>query len=257
MNHFSSVLITGASAGIGFAIAEALAEEEITLILTSNALKELEELKNALEKKGCQAKIETRFMDVASKDSIQNVFSSIDANGQCIDVLINNAGLALGGKKPLVENELFEIDAMVDVNVKGYLYVTKIFLPMLLKQEKAHIINMGSITGEHSYAGGVVYSASKAAVHSFSEGLRMELVATPVRVTNIEPGMVRTDFHRQRFNGDAKKADEIYEGIVPLEAKDVSDAVVYALKAPLRVQVSEIALYPTNQANVCSISRKK
>lgn len=240
------VFISGASSGIGEASARRFAAEGAVLLLCARKMTKLDTLKAQLEK-DCDARIYTYELDVRDKNAIDEVFDSIPEELRNIDILINNAGLALGLDK-VQESSLEDFDTVIDTNIKGLLYLTRKVVPTMVKNQKGHVINMGSLAGVAAYPGGAVYCASKAAVKFISDGLRMDIVDTPIRVTNIQPGMVETNFSVIRFHGDKDKADNVYRGIKPLTAEDIADIVIYAASVPEHVQICEVTVTATHQA---------
>jgi NADP-dependent 3-hydroxy acid dehydrogenase YdfG len=248
-----TVLITGASSGIGEACARLFAREGWTLLLTARRAERLETLaRDLVEHYGVE--VRWQVLDVREKDAC---FHFLQAWGDPpVDVLINNAGLARGLSK-LVDNDPEDWDAMIDTNVKGLLWVTRTVVKGMIERGlPAHVVNIGSIAGTQAYPNGAVYCASKAAVKFLSDGLRMDVVEHPIRVTNIQPGLVETEFSVVRFAGDESKAKSVYEGIVPLSGDDVANAVWYAVSAPGHVQVAEITLLATHQASATVVHRK-
>lgn len=241
------VLITGASAGIGLACAELLAARGCHLILAARRNDRLATLAERLiQMHGIQ--VQTVTVDVAQRDSVDAAFSTLGARLGAISILINNAGLALGTE--LLQNASpDDWDAMIDTNIKGLLLTTKLCLPGI-KNHRGHIINLGSVAGRWVYPGGAVYCASKFAVRAITEGLRMDLLGSGVRVTNIAPGMVETEFSKVRFRGDEDKASAVYRGMTPLNPLDVAEAVVWSLERPGHVNIQELVIYPTDQASV-------
>lgn len=248
------VLITGATSGIGEGCAHKFASEGFNLILNGRNEARLNELKKELEAK-YQIEVLPLVFDVRHRESIIEALKSLNGNWVNIDVLINNAGLVFGVDKEY-EGDLDEWDVMIDTNIRGLLAVTRLVTPGMVKRGKGHIINIGSIAGEAAYPGGSVYCATKAAVKSLSDGLRIDLVDTPLRVTNIKPGMVQTNFSVVRFRGDKEKADNFYRGLQPLTGTDIAETVYYAVSAPAHVQIAEILVMPTNQATA-SIAYKE
>ena len=187
-------------------------------------------------------------LDVRDRQAVEEAIDTLPENWKKIDILLNNAGGALGLEK-LHEGDPSDWDTMIDTNIKGLLYLTRKIVPLMLKyQLKGHVVNVGSIAGIAAYPNGAVYCATKAAVHCLSDGLRMDLVDKPIRVTNIQPGMTETNFSNVRFHGDEKKAEAVYAGIKPLTADDIADIVIYATSAPDHVQICEVTVTPTNQA---------
>ncbi len=238
-------LITGATAGIGRACAEVLASRGCSLVITGRRVDRLNEIASQLgERHG--VKVTPLAFDLASRDQVERAFASVDLSH--LTILINNAGLARGTDR-VQEASLDDFDAMVDTNVKGLLYVTRACLPYLVKNGEGHVVNLGSVAGRWVYPGGAVYCATKFAVRALSEGLRMDLMGTSVRVTNIEPGMVETEFSEVRF-GDKEKAKAVYRGLKPLNADDIADTIVWCLERPAHVNIQELVIYPTAQAGV-------
>lgn len=250
------VFISGASSGIGKSCAEAFAQAGAKLILCARNREKVSLLANELKAKH-QTDVLALELDVQDKLAVNEVIDSLPEGWQKIDILINNAGLALGLEK-LHEGQLADWDAMIDTNIKGLLYLTRKVVPNMLKyQLNGHVVNIGSAAGIHAYPGGAVYCATKAAVRFISDGLRMDVVDTPIRVTNIQPGMVHTNFSAVRFHGDQQKADGVYTGITPLAPGDIADIVVYAASAPAHVQICEVTVTPTHQATGRVIHKEK
>lgn len=247
------VLITGATSGIGEACARAFAELGCKLIITGRQLFRLQVLASDLMAYGCS--VFFFELDVTKKDSIQNFVSKLPDSWKEIDILVNNAGLALG-LEPLQEGNIEDWDTMIDTNIKGLLYVTRQIVPWMIERQKGHVINMGSLAGVNAYPNGAVYCASKAAVKTLTDGLRMDLVHTPIRVTNIQPGLVDTNFSITRFHGDKERAERVYKGIEALNAEDIAEIVTYVASAPKHVQISEVTVMPTQQASSMVIHRK-
>lgn len=241
------VFVSGASSGIGKACAERFAKAGAKLILCARSVDKITALAEQM-KTLYQTESLVIGLDVRNREAVLSAIQSLPADWQAIDILINNAGGALGMEK-LQEGNLDDWDAMIDTNVKGLLYLTRAIVPLMLKYElNGHVVNIGSIAGIHAYPGGAVYCACKAAVQFISDGLRMDVIDTPIRVTNIQPGMVQTDFSKVRFHGDEKKAAEVYEGIKALSAEDIADIIVYAASVPPHVQICEVTVTPTHQA---------
>ncbi|WP_297596390.1 SDR family NAD(P)-dependent oxidoreductase [uncultured Cetobacterium sp.] len=249
-----TVLITGATKGIGRSCALAYAEKGANLILTARSSDLLDSLKEELMRK-YGIKVYTLTMDVRISKDVEEKINSLPESFKKIDILINNAGLALGLDKVYLTSPT-DIDTVVDTNVKGMLYVTSAVVPLMLKHKSGHIINIGSIAGDSAYAGGAVYCATKAAVKSFSDGLRIDLVDTNIKVTNIKPGLVETEFSKVRFKGDVEKASNPYKGIDPLTPDDVADVIIYTTALPENVQLSEITITPNHQADGRTVHRK-
>lgn len=241
-------LITGATSGIGKSCAEKFASFGMNLIITGRRENLLIELKKELEAKyGIEVKI--LVFDVKNSFEVVSKIDSLEDRWKNIDVLVNNAGLALGLDK-LYENSNEDIDTVIDTNVKGLLYVTNAVVPLMLKRDiPATIINIGSVAGDAAYVGGAVYCATKAAVKILSDGLRIDLVGTKIKVTDIKPGLVETNFSVVRFKGDKQRADNVYKGIEPLTPDDVADTVLYVANLPTNVHISELTVLCNNQAD--------
>ena len=240
------VLITGASSGIGEGCARKFASEGARLILNARSVDKLEALAQELkEKYGTDSYIMP--FDVRDRKAASEALASLPAEWQAIDVLINNAGLVIGVDKEH-EGDLDEWDIVIDTNIKSLLSMTRMVVPGMVERGRGHIINIGSIAGDAAYPGGSVYCATKAAVKALSDGLRIDLVDTPLRVTNIKPGMVETNFSVIRFRGDKDKADNVYKGIRPLTGKDIAEVAYFAASAPEYMQIAEVLVMPTNQA---------
>ena len=243
------VFITGASSGIGEGCARKFAKEGWNLILNARTVSKLEELKAELEKEyGIQVCVLP--FDVRDRKQAAAALEALPEEWKSIDVLINNAGLVIGVDKEF-EGSLDEWDIMIDTNIRGLLAMTRLVVPGMVERGCGHIINIGSIAGDAAYPGGSVYCATKAAVKALSDGLRIDLVDTPLRVTNIKPGMVETNFTVVRY-----RADNFYKGIRPLTGDDIAETVYYAASAPAHIQIAEVLLMPTYQATG-TISYKK
>lgn len=239
------IFITGATSGIGEACARKFAEMGSNLILNGRNTEKLEALKEELTARGVE--VLTLPFDVRNRGEMRRAVDSLEGKWQQIDVLVNNAGLVLGMDKEH-EGSLDEWDIVIDTNIKALLAMTRMIVPGMVERQRGHIINIGSIAGDAAYAGGSVYCATKAAVKALSDGLRIDLVDTPLRVTNVKPGMVETNFSVVRFRGDKDKADAVYNGIRPLTGEDIADVVYYAASAPEHVQIAEVLVMPTYQA---------
>ncbi len=247
------VFITGATSGIGEGCARKFAAMGSDLILNGRNTEKLESLKQELSAQGVD--VLTLPFDVRDRNAMRKAVESLSGKWKNIDVLINNAGLVIGLDKEF-EGNLDEWDIVIDTNIKGLLAMTRMIVPGMVERKCGHIINIGSIAGEAAYPGGSVYCATKAAVKALSDGLRIDLVDTPLRVTNIKPGMVETNFTVVRYRGDKKRADEFYKGIHVLNGDDVAEVVYFAASAPAHVQIAEVLVMPTNQATG-TISYKK
>lgn len=250
-----TVFITGASSGIGKGCARKFAKEGWNLILNARNESKLKELKSELESEYPEIEIYLLPFDVRNREQIKAALEALPSEWKTIDVLVNNAGLVIGVDKEF-EGNLDEWDIVIDTNIKGLLAMTRLVVPGMVECGRGHIINIGSIAGDAAYPGGSVYCATKAAVKALSDGLRIDLVDTPLRVTNIKPGMVETNFTVVRYRGDKDAADNFYKGIRPLTGEDVAETVYFAASAPEHIQIAEVLLMPTYQATG-TISYKK
>jgi 3-hydroxy acid dehydrogenase / malonic semialdehyde reductase len=244
------VLITGASSGIGEACARAFAGAGARLILAARRVDRLQAL-------AAQLGVPTHLivLDVRDQPAVARAIESLPAEWRAIDVLVNNAGLSRGLAR-LQEYDLTDIDEMVDTNVKGLLYVTRAVLPGMVARNRGHVINIGSIAGHWTYPNGAVYCASKAAVKSISEGMKMDLLGTTVRVTSVDPGLVETEFSQVRFHGDKERARKVYEGIKPLNGDDVADVVLWCATRPAHVNINDVVMMPVAQASATQVHRQ-
>ena len=245
-------LITGATSGIGKATAEAFADSGIDLIICGRRQERLDEVSKTLSEK---VKVTTLLFDVRDKGGVLAMIGSLPDEWKNIDILVNNAGNA-HGMGSLAEGETDDWDAMIDGNVKGLLYVSKAIIPLMLEQGKGHIVNISSIAGKQTYANGAVYCASKAAVEVLSEGMRLELTQHGIKITNVAPGAVETEFSLVRFKGDEDRAEKVYQGFEPLQAEDIADAILYAVNAPGRVTIADITILAGAQSAATVIHRK-
>ena len=248
-----TILITGASSGIGEGCARKFASQGARLILNSRSADKLTALAEELKEK-YDAECYLMPVDVCNRESAAAALNALPQEWKSIDVLINNAGLAIGVDKEY-EGNLDEWDVVIDTNVKALLSMTRLVVPGMIERGRGHIINIGSIAGDAAYPGGSVYCATKAAVKALSDGLRIDLVDTPLRVTNIKPGLVETNFSVVRFRGDKEKADNVYRGIKPLNGDDIAEVVYFAASAPEHMQVAEILVMPTYQATGSIVSK--
>jgi hypothetical protein len=247
-----TVLITGATSGIGLGCARKFAANGDRLILTGRNSQKLETIKEELESKGTA--VLTLSFDVRDREAAAKAIANLPSEWQQIDVLVNNAGLALG-LEPEFEGNFDDWETMIDTNIKGLLTMTRLIVPAMVKRNFGHIINIGSVAGDAAYAGGNVYCATKAAVKALSDGLRIDVANTAVRVTNLKPGLVETNFSNIRFHGDEARAANVYKGIKPLTGDDIADVAVYATNAPAHVQIAEVLILATHQASGSVISR--
>jgi NADP-dependent 3-hydroxy acid dehydrogenase YdfG len=248
------VFITGSTGGIGEACAYKFAAQGFSLLLNGRDLRKLESLRQDLVEKHKVA-VHLLPFDVRDREIARKAIDELPEQWQPIDLLINNAGLVLGVDKEFEANPE-DWDIVIDTNIKGLLAVTRWVVPGMIARGKGHIINIGSIAGDAAYAGGSVYCATKSAVKALSDGLRIDLVDTPLRVTNIKPGMVETHFSITRFRGDTAKADAVYAGLQPLTGEDIAETVYFAATAPPHVQIAEVLLMPTNQATATVVHRR-
>jgi NADP-dependent 3-hydroxy acid dehydrogenase YdfG len=245
-------LITGASAGIGEATAWQLGRQGYHLVLLARREERLLQLRQQIEKE-LSVSVITASVDVSDEKSVENFIRTHAADLAKVDVLVNNAGLAKGVGK-LSEGKLADWDVMIDTNVKGLLRLTRAVLPGFMAKKQGHVVNLGSVAGRWVYPGGAVYCATKFAVRAISEGLRLDLLGTGIRVTNIEPGMVHTEFSRVRFE-DETKAEQVYAGMKPLTANDIAETIGWVVSRPAHVNIQELVIYPTDQASVRDVHR--
>jgi 3-hydroxy acid dehydrogenase / malonic semialdehyde reductase len=250
----SVVFITGASSGIGEACAFAFAREGARLLLSARRLNLLEEMKPKLLDAGA-ADVHVFVLDVRDRAAVESAVEKLPDAWRAIDILVNNAGLSRGLDK-LYEGKAEDWDEMIDTNVKGLLYVTRAVTPGMVARGKGHVISLGSTAGEITYPNGAVYCASKAAERAINDGLREDVLGTPVRVTSVDPGMVETDFSLVRFRGDAERAAKVYQGLIPLTPTDVADAIVWAATRPAHVNIARISMTTIDQANSLLFNRK-
>ena len=249
------VFITGASSGIGEASAFAFAAEGARLLLAARRLERFQELTPKLKDAGA-ANVHTFSLDVRNAAQVQSQLDALPEEWKAIDILVNNAGLSRGLEK-LYEGKLQDWDEMIDTNVKGLLYVTRAVVPGMVARGRGHVVNLGSTAGELTYPNGAVYCGSKAAEHAINDGLRQDLLGTPVRVTSIDPGMVETEFSQVRFHGDKERAAKVYQGLTPLQPSDVADAIVWAATRPAHVNIVRVLLTSIDQANSLLFNRKQ
>lgn len=247
-----TVFITGATSGIGRACAEIFASKGYRLVICGRRKDRLEDFYHSWQN---ITDIHILVFDVRKREAVQEAVASLPKNFQQIDILINNAGNAHG--LDLFQNGSHaDWDSMIDINVKGLIYVTEAILPLMLPYGKGHIINIGSIAGREVYPKGNVYCASKSAVHAFTEGLRLDLNGTGIKVSMVNPGLVETEFSLVRFKGDAERAAQVYKGLQPLTAGDVADVIWWVAQAPRHVNIAETLLLPLDQASATVVHRK-
>ena len=250
-----TVMITGASSGIGAACAEAFAPHVERLILTARRVDRLEAMAAQL----CDnydAEIRIAGLDVRSRDAVEATLADLEADDSPIDILVNNAGLARG-LATVQDGLVSDWEEMIDTNLKGLLYVTRAVARTMITRRSGHIINIGSIAGHEVYGNGAVYCATKHAVAAVSRGLAIDTLGTGVRVSSVDPGLVETEFSLVRFHGDQKRADKVYDGLTPLTATDVADAVLFCATRPAHANVREMVLMPTDQASATDVFRRE
>jgi 3-hydroxy acid dehydrogenase/malonic semialdehyde reductase len=248
-----TAIITGATAGIGEATAIEFANLGFTLILTGRRKERLTKLKAELESK-YKISVSIHSFDIRVKAEVEN-FCRHEIGDISIDVLVNNAGLA-SGLSPLHEGDVDDWEKMIDTNVKGLLYITREIAPRMVAQQSGHIINVGSIAGVEVYPNGNVYCATKHAVKAISEGLRKELYDKGIKVTNVAPGMVETEFSIVRFYGDENRANTVYDGVEALAAKDIADCIAFAVTRPKHVNIADMLVLPTDQGSATQVIRR-
>ncbi|MGP1625738.1 SDR family NAD(P)-dependent oxidoreductase [Prevotella koreensis] len=246
-------LITGATSGIGQACARRFAQNGYAVIITGRNERKLSNLKKELEESGTM--VLSLIFDVRESDKAEAAISSLPEEWKAIDVLVNNAGLALGLDKEY-EGDPTDWNTMIDTNIKGLLTMTRLVVPSMVARNKGHVVNIGSVAGDAAYANGNVYCATKAAVKLITDGLRIDVADTAVRVTNVKPGLVETNFSNVRFHGDNARAENVYKGIKPLTGDDIADVVLYAANAPDHVQIAEVLVLATHQASGSVIHRE-
>lgn len=246
------VLVTGATSGIGRACARRFAEAGCRVIVNGRDAGRTQALCDEMASAG--AAVTAMVADVRDREALAAAIKSLPGEWREIDILVNNAGLALG-LEPEYEGDFTDWDVMIDTNIKGLLNATRLIVPGMVERGRGHVINIGSVAGDAAYAGGNVYCATKAAVKTITDGLRIDLAHTPVRVTNVKPGLVETNFSNVRFHGDTRRADNVYKGIKPLTGDDIADVVVYAASAPAHVQIAEVLVLATHQGSGSVIVR--
>ena len=247
------VMVTGATSGIGEACARKFARGGYNVIITGRRKEKLDTLRRELENMG--AEVLAMEFDVRERASARKAVDFLKGKWANINVLINNAGLALGLDKEY-EGSFEDWDTMIDTNIKGLLNMTRFVVPGMVERNEGHIINIGSVAGDAAYANGNVYCATKAAVKALSDGLRIDVAESNVRVTNLKPGLVQTNFSNVRFHGDDARAESVYKGVKPLTGDDIADVAFYAASAPAHVQIAEVLILATHQVNGSVIVRK-
>jgi NADP-dependent 3-hydroxy acid dehydrogenase YdfG len=241
------VFVTGASSGIGAATTLAFAAEGARMLLAARRADKLAEVASAALERGAEA-VHTISLDVRNRQAVQQAIGALPAEWAAIDVLVNNAGLSRGLEK-LYQGQIDDWEEMIDTNMKGLLYVTRAVVPGMVERGRGHVLNLGSTAGEMTYPGGAVYCATKAAERAINDGLREDLLGTPVRVTTVDPGMVETDFSLVRFHGDQERAAKVYKGIQPLVPEDIAEVIVWAASRPAHVNIARVVLTSVQQAN--------
>ncbi|HEY0154624.1 MAG TPA: SDR family oxidoreductase [Longimicrobium sp.] len=249
-----TVLITGASAGIGAACARAFAREGVRLVLAARRTERLQALAEEL-RAAHGTECHLIALDVRDGEAVAEALGGLPAEWAEVDVLVNNAGLGRGMEK-LQEGTPADWDEMIDTNVKGLLYTTRALVPGMVERGRGHVVNLGSVAGHEVYPGGAVYCATKHAVDAITRGLRMDLLGTGVRVSTVDPGMVETEFSVNRFRGDEERARRVYAGMTPLTPDDIADAVLWCATRPPHVNIDEIILKPTDQASATQVHRR-
>jgi len=248
-----AVCITGASSGIGAACASAFAREGCNLLLTARRKDRIDALAASLTRQHA-VRCHAMRLDVMRQEEVHRVFSSLPEDWRAIDILINNAGLARGLSR-LQEGSLQDWEEMIDTNIKGLLYVTRAVVPFMVQRGRGHIINIGSIAGHQVYPSGNVYCATKFAVNALTQGLKMDLLGTGIRVCSVSPGLVQTEFSEVRFRGDMERARQVYAHTRPLRPEDVAEVAVFCATRPPHVDISEVIVMPTDQASVHHVHR--
>lgn len=246
-------LVTGATAGFGEACATRFAKEGYDLVITGRRAERLEALKTQIEKE-YGVRVRTLAFDVRNKEAVESALNSLEDSWKTVDVLVNNAGLALD-LSPIDEGNTEDWDTMIDTNVKGLLYVSRAVMPWMKERKQGQIVNIGSTAAKTVYAKGNVYCASKAAVDAISQGMRIDLLPYNIKVTAVHPGAAETEFSLVRFKGDKSRAKDVYKGFTPLSAADVADVVYYCCSLPPHVCINDLVLTPTAQANAYYIQR--
>lgn len=246
-----TVLITGATSGIGRATARAFALNSFKLIICGRREDRLRELQDELSQR---TEVQTLLFDVRNRESVQRNINALPDEFKNIDILINNAGNA-HGLDPIQSGDLDDWDAMIDINVKGLLYVSKAVIPGMIERGHGHIINLGSVAGKENYPNGNVYCATKHAVDSITQSMRMDLHGTGIKVGAIHPGMVETEFSQVRFKGDAQRAATVYQGLHPLKPEDIADIIIFICTRAPHVNIADLLVFPTAQANATMVKR--
>ncbi len=248
------ILITGASSGIGTACAKIFAGAGAKLILAARRLERLQELADSL-RQDFNTEVHLLKLDVRDRSAVESAISTLPSPWSDIDILINNAGLSRGLDK-LHEGSFTDWEEMIDTNIKGLLYLSRYVVPGMVSRGRGHVVNLGSIAGHQTYPGGNVYCGTKAAVRAISEGLKQDLLGTPVRVTSVDPGMVETEFSQVRFHGNTQRANQVYQGLTPLTGDDVADVIFFCVTRSPHVNINEVVLMPVDQASATLVNRR-
>ncbi|KAI8337180.1 hypothetical protein BC941DRAFT_426939 [Chlamydoabsidia padenii] len=251
-----TVFITGASAGIGLATAHEFAKAGSNLILTARRMDRLTSLKQELQDTFAGIQVHTMGLDMRDKPRIDKAVADLPESFKQVDVLVNNAGLVIG-MDPVESVTEEAYDTMFNTNVKGLVFLTQAILPIMKKRQQGHVINMGSVAGKEAYPGGSIYCGTKHAVEAITRSLLFELMETPIRVSQICPGMVETEFSKVRFGGDSQKAADVYDGMTPLMGQDIAELVVFTASRPPHVNICDMLVFPTAQASARMVHRKK
>lgn len=247
-------IITGATAGIGRATAEILAKNDYDIIITGRRVEKLDELEEQIRLK-TEADVLSLAFDIRDQDEVIKACEQLTGKWAYVDVLVNNAGLA-AGMSHIHEGSVDDWDQMIDTNIKGLLYITRNISPGMVKRQKGHIINIGSIAGKEAYEKGNVYNATKFAVDGLTQGMRIDLVDHGIKVTSIDPGAVETEFSLVRFKWDSEKADQVYDGFTPLYAEDIAETILFVVTRPPHVNIDDMVIMPTAQGRSRKINRK-
>ena len=249
-----TAIVTGATAGIGEATARTLAENGYNVIITGRRAERLADLKKEIENE-TESTVRAIAFDVRNNQEVTDAFKSIPEEWRSIDLLVNNAGLAAGAT-PIQDGLLDDWERMIDTNIKGLLYISKQVMPLMIERQSGHIINIGSVAGKEVYANGNVYCATKHAVDALTKGMRIDLLKHGIRVSQVAPGAVETEFSVVRFHGDQDAADSVYKGFQPLIAQDVADTILFVASRPPHVTINDVLIMPTAQANTTHIDKK-
>ncbi len=250
-----TVLITGASSGIGEACAKIFAQTGARLIIAARRSERLDALVLDLKQEYGNTPQSLR-LDVRDRPQVEAALDALPSDWRNIDILINNAGLSRGLDK-LQEGNFQDWDEMIDTNIKGLLYMTRLVVPSMISRGKGHVINIGSIAGHQTYPNGNVYCATKAAVRALSEGLKLDLLGTPIRVSSIDPGLVETEFSQVRFRGDAVRAQSVYQDVTPLTSDDIAEVVFFCATRPPHVNINTVIVMPTDQSSATLVHRQR